>query len=177
MTRREGFVALTGVLLSPLFKIFESVAVPAGFRPDFLLLLAVSCGWSCDVWAAAPAGFAVGLVEDLIVGRALGMRSASLAAAAVTASLLRRVINPDSAVSKILAALASAVVADAASLVILRSAGVELGYQYLARKILPVTVAWAGVLALPMDFIVTRISRALSGLWPARRGRDREAAA
>lgn len=176
MSRREAFMAATALILAPVLKMFESVVLPVSYRPDFLVVLAVSSGWSCDVWVAAPSGFAIGLVEDLLTGRAPGMRSISLAVAALAASLVKRVVSPDSLVSKVLAALASAGVADVASFAILRATGVRVDLVYFLRSILPVTVVWAGLLMLPVDFILTRVSQAFARLWPARR-RDREAAA
>lgn len=177
MTRREMFVVLTAVALAPVLKVFEFVALPVVHRPDFLVVLSVVCGWACDVWVAAPAGFIVGFVEDLLVGRAPGSRSVSLMVAAVAASLLKRVINPESLLSKFIAALSSAFVADAVNYAVLRSMGVALSLNYFARHILPATIVWAGALVLPVDFIIVRISHSLARLWPAKRGRDREATA
>jgi rod shape-determining protein MreD len=177
MTRAEVAIAAAALILAPLFKAFEFVLLPVLYRPDFLLALAVAVGWSSDLWTAATAGFTLGLLEDLFAGRALGTRALSMALAAVTSSFVKRLINPDSVLSKVIAAMVSAALADAASFAILRARGIEVGLIYFVRWIWPVSVGWSAVLVLPVGSITHRLARILSRLWPSEGKQGREAAA
>lgn len=177
MTRAEISIAVAALVLTPAFKVVEFVALPVLYRPDFLLVLAVAVGWHSDVWSAAPAGFALGLLEDLFVGRFPGQRAVSLAAAAAISSSLKRLISPDSALSKVIAAVVSAAAADLASFVILRSGGIDASVTYLVRWIWPVSVAWSAFLVLPVESVTRRFAGLLGRLWPEEGRKGREAAA
>lgn len=171
MTRSESLVALSAIILGIVAKAFEFIALPVSFRPDLLVVLAVSVGWACEFWTSVPAGFALGLLEDLITGRALGSRAISLSIAAATASLLKRFISPDAVLSKVIAALVAATVADVASFALLRAMGIEVGLMNFVRMIWPSTAAWSVVLVLPLDAVNRRFALFLGRFWPAREGR------
>lgn len=167
MTRNEVFVAIAALLQASLMKIVEFVALPVLHRPDLLLTLAVVVGWSSHPWAAAWSGFALGLIDDLIGGRALGVRAVSLGLAAAVSSSLKRLIRPDAALSKMVAASISATVADLLSFAALRGRGSGVTGTYFIRWIWPATVVWAVVLVLPADWVTRRLAQGLGRLWPA----------
>ena len=167
MTRREIASALSAFFLAPVFKVVEFVALPAAYRPDFLVVLAAVVGWSSDVWSAAPVGFALGLLEDLFVGRVLGMRAMSLALASAISSVLKGALNPDSVFSKAISAGVAAAAADIASFSILRARGINVGVLYLLRWVLPATVAWSAVLAVPVGAAANGLARGIARLWPS----------
>ncbi len=168
MIRKEALVALSAVPLAFLFKALEFVALPFMYRPDLLLVLAVAVGWASGFWMSFPIGFVVGLIEDLISGRAPGSRAVSLSLAALTSSLIRRFVNPDSALSKMISAALSAVIADAACFGVLRAMGIGIGFDYSVRTILPASVAWAAALILPVDSMLRRLVAFFGRFWPAK---------
>ncbi len=176
MTRSDLLVALSALVLAPLFKAVEFIVLPVAYRPDLLVVLAISVGWTCEFWTAVPGGFIVGLVEDLLTGRALGSRAISLALAASTSTLLKRFVSPDAALSKVIAALVSAAVADAMNFAILRGMGIPAGLYNFLRVIWPATVAWSAVLVLPLDSLNRRFALLLGRLWPAGEEKRKEAA-
>jgi len=167
MTRRDAGFTLAALMLAPIFKLVEFVALPPLYRPDLLALLTAAAGRSLDPWVAAPVGFAVGLIEDLFVGRALGVRAVSLALAGVTSSLLKSVLDPDSAFSKMLGASAGTVTADVISFGILRARGTSVGLAYLLRYVIPGTLVWALALALPVGAAAERLARCIVRIWPS----------
>jgi rod shape-determining protein MreD len=177
MTRNESLAVVSALVLGILFKAFEFIVLPVAYRPDLLVILAVSVGWACGFWASAPAGFALGLLEDLISGRAPGCRAISLSVAAATSTMLKRLISPDAVLSRVIAALLSTFVADAVSYGILRATGLEIGLQYVLRVILPASVVWSMVLILPLGGMNRRFALLLGRIWPAKEGSGREASA
>ncbi len=176
MTRNETLTIASGILLAIIAKALEFVVLPVRYRPDLLVVLAVAIGWGSGFWASLPAGFGLGLIDDLVFGRAPGSRAVSLAIASVSASTLRRFMNPDSILSKAVSALFSSAVSDVACFGMLRAMGVEVGLQYSFRTILPATVAWSVVLIVPVGGMVRRLSLLLGRLWPANEDVGREAA-
>ena len=170
MTPREAAFALTALFFTPILKLAEFVALPTLYRPDLLLVLTAVISRSLHPWAAAPVGFAVGLIEDLLVGRALGVRAVSLALAGVVSSLLKSVLDPDSAFSKVLCAAAAAFSADAASFGMLRIRGTAVGVVYLLKWVLPGTLLWAAALAVPMGAVAERLARGIVRIWPSSDG-------
>ncbi|MGE5580027.1 MAG: rod shape-determining protein MreD [Bacillota bacterium] len=177
MTRKEGLAAFASLFLAISLKSVEFVVFPVKYRPDLLVVLAASLGWASGLWMSFPLGFVLGLLEDLIFGRALGQRAISLAVASMTASLLRRFVNPDSALSKALVAVISAVLADAAGFATLRAMGIEIGLQYSVRMILPATAAWSLILILPIDALQRRLAGLIGRIVPAGEDREKEVAA
>jgi rod shape-determining protein MreD len=177
MIRNEGLAAIASLLLAVLLKSVEFVVLPVQYRPDLLVVLAASLGWACGLWMSFPLGFVLGLLEDLFFGRALGQRAISLGVASMMASLLRRFVNPDSALSKALTAGISSVLADAVGFVTLRAMGIEVGFQYWVRMILPATAAWSVVLILPVDGLQRRLAEFIGRIVPARGDREKEVAA
>lgn len=174
MTRREALASLSAVLLAVMFKAVEFVALPVTHRPDLLMVLAVSVGWTCGFWTSVPSGFILGILEDLFTGRAPGSRAISLCVASTVTTTMRRFVNPESVVSKAMAALVSTVLADAACFGAMRAAGVEIGLTYAARAILPASVAWSVILILPVDAVARRFAAFLGRFWPAREDKERE---
>ena len=177
MIRNEGLAAIASLLLAVLLKSVEFVVLPVQYRPDLLVVLAASLGWACGLWMSFPLGFVLGLLEDLFFGRALGQRAISLGVASMMASLLRRFVNPDSALSKALTAGISSVLADAVGFVTLRAMGIEVGFQYWVRMILPATAAWSVVLILPVVGLQRRLAEFIGRIVPARGDREKEVAA
>ena len=174
MTRREALASISAVVLAIAFKAIEFVMLPVRYRPDLLIVLAVSVGWACGFWMSFPVGFVLGLLEDLISGRAPGSRALSLALAAMTSSIIKRFVNPDSVLSKLISAILSTAVADVACFGVLRAMGIEIGLDYSIRMILPASVAWSALLILPVDSMVRRLSHFLGRLLPAKEDRERE---
>lgn len=174
MIRKEGLAAISAVILAVLFKAVEFVALPVRYRPDLLMVLAVVVGWICGFWMSFPIGFVLGLVEDLITGRAPGSRALSLSLAAVTSSIIKRFVNPDSVLSKVISAVVSTALADAACFGILRAMGVGIGLDHSIRMILPASVAWSALLVLPIDSAVRRLASFFGRFWPANEDRERE---
>lgn len=174
MSRREGSIIAVAVLLAPLAKMVEFAAIPAIGGPDILVCLAICVGWSCDVWNALPAGFALGLIEDIVTGRALGSRAVSLALAAALAAGMKRVVNPDSLSSKALAALCGTTLADCVTWGILALMGIHIATTHFLRGILVPSALWAAALVGPLEFTVKRLASAVQSVWPApgRTGRE-----
>ena len=119
--------------------------------------------------------FRAGLLETFL-RRALGKGRSPLALPN-DASLLRRFVNPDSALSKALTAGISSVLVDAVGFVTLRAMGIEVGFQYLVKMILPATAAWSVVLILPVDGLQRRLAEFIGRIVPARGDREKEVAA
>lgn len=172
----DSFHIITALLTAVLAKVVESVMLPAVRSPDLLVVLAACVGWSCDLWNALPAGFAIGLIEDLIVGRALGSRAISLAVAAAAVSALKRFINPDSFSSKILAALASATLADLVTWAILRSMRMGIAATFFVREIWLPSALWSLLLIGPLHAVIRRTAAGLQNLWPSSGTKGRETA-
>jgi len=174
MTRREALAAISAVVLAVLFKAVEFVTLPVRYRPDLLVVLAVSTGLACGFWTSFPIGFVLGLIEDLVSGRAPGSRAISLSLAAMTSSIIKRFANPDSVFSKLISAVLSTAVADAACFGVLRAMGIGIGLDYSVRMILRASVAWSVLLILPVDSIARRFSHFLGRFWPVNEDRERE---
>lgn len=177
MTRHEISVVVLAIFVAPLAKMVEFAALRAVGGPDFLAVLAVSVGWSCDLWSAGPAGFILGLIEDLISGRALGTRAVSLALAAFLASGLRRFLNPDSLSSKMIAAFAGTALADLASWAILLSLGIPITYAHFAKSIWIRSALWSAFLIGPVEALMRRAAGSIQSLLPSSGRKGRETAA
>lgn len=95
MNPRDGSVITIALILAPLAKLIEFVAGPAVGGPDILAGLSVCVGWLCDMWYALPAGFVLGLIEDVVTARCLGSRAIALALASLVAAGIRSILNPD----------------------------------------------------------------------------------
>lgn len=167
MSRKDAFTLISAVFLAPFLKVVETVALAPVKRPDLLLVLAASTGWSTGISAAIPAGFVIGAFDDVLCGRALGSRALSLAVAAVLSSFVKNLVNQDSWLAKMVTVAGSAVMSDFVGFGILRATGVALSFPYFLRSILPLGAIWTPILVIPMGFILSRLTRAFSGLWPA----------
>lgn len=175
MSLRDGPVIVVSLILAPLAKVVESVAAPATGGPDLLLVLAVCVGWLCDPWHATPAGFALGLVEDLVVARCLGSRAIPLAIAALLAGSLKSILSQESLSSKTLAALAGSTVADYATWGILAAKGIRIVPLYFVRSIWMPSALWAAFLVGPMHFALMRLAAWAGSVLPPLSGKGREA--
>ncbi len=153
MNKRFGAFLVAALILGlfvPVLKLSEFVLLSPALRPDVLMAISVSVGWMGEPWATAPLGFGIGLVEDVLVGRALGTRAASLAVCACLASLSRKVVNPDLAVSRCLAAMIVSVCGDLLSYGLYSMLGFSIKSSFLFNRILTATAVWSLVLALPI---------------------------
>jgi rod shape-determining protein MreD len=176
MSAGDGFVITATLLLAPLAKMVEFAAAPAIGGPDILTVLAVCLGWSCDIWNALPAGFALGVIEDVVTARALGSRAVSLALAAALACGMKRVMNPDSLSSKALAALGGSTLADFATWGILWSMEIRIAATHFLRAILGPSALWSLALIGPLDFGVRWLARVVQAVWPASGRKSKETA-
>ncbi len=176
MSLGDGFVITATLLLAPLAKMVEFAAAPAIGGPDILAVLAVCLGWSCDIWNALPAGFALGLIEDVVTARALGSRAVSLTLAAALAYGMKRIMNPDSLSSKALAALSASTLADFSTWGILWSMDIRIAATHFVRAIWVPSALWSLALIGPLDFGVRRLARAVQAVWPASGRKSRETA-
>lgn len=171
---RDAFVILASVLFAAVAKIAEAALLPASRGPDLLVVLAACVGWSCDLWNALSAGFALGLIEDLILGRALGLRAVSLTLAALTASGLRQFINQESLSSKVIVGIVSSTVSDLVAWGILASMGMAIEGSHFVRAIWIPSALWSALLIAPAEAVTVRTAVFLHGLWPSsgRKGRE-----
>lgn len=169
MNRRLGTIGLSVaviVIVAPLLKIAEFVLLSPVRRPDLLMVLAIAVGWIGEPWASAPVGFGIGLVEDLLVGRALGVRAATLAACAALASAGRRALNPEPVASRCLVAFIVSGFGDLLSYGLLRMLGFSISPSVLIRYVLPWTSAWSAALVVPFYPLLRRVWRAAARYWP-----------
>jgi len=174
MTRRELFTILTALVLSPVLKALEFSVFPAVNRPDFLTVLAVTIGLSCNGWVALPGGFLIGLLEDLTILRAPGARAVSLAVAAATASSLRRFLSPESLPSRVLIALLGNLAGDLTCYGLLRLMDIRIGFQYFGT-VLGFSLVWSAAALLPVGFVVKRVVNLIFALFPDDSDQDRRA--
>lgn len=171
---RDAFIISLTLLLAVLAKIVESAALPALMGPDLLVVLAGCVGWSCDLWNAVPAGFAIGLLEDVIIGRALGARSVSLALAAASASALRWFINPDSLSSKVIAAFFAATLADFSTWLILGLRGISIPGSHFIKAIWIPTALWSVLLMGPAETAIRKAAGFIGRYFPSSETKGRE---
>ncbi len=168
MTRRHILTLVPALMLVPLLKSLESVAFSGFRRPDFVMVLAVCAGLSFDVWHGLPAGFAIGLIEDLMFFRMPGLRAVSLCVTAGTASLFARAVNADVIPFKIVLSATASVLGDLASFGILRAKGYPFSGSFFVKVILVNSALWSGGLAVPFHFALKRLARLGHRLFPAR---------
>ncbi len=171
MTRRQWHIAVLAIVLSPVFKAVEFVAFPGGSRPDLLLLLVISASLTCDMWDSIPLGFLIGLLEDLVAKRLLGVRAISLAIAAGTVSLGSTALGPDTAVSKLALAFAASITGDAAAFLVLRGLGLPFSMSYF-RTVLMETLFWSVILVIPVNAIMAKLARFVSNILPGKTHRE-----
>ncbi len=162
------------MILAPLAKLIEFVAGPAVGGPDILAGLSVCVGWLCDMWYALPAGFVLGLIEDVVTARCLGSRAIALALASLVAAGIRSILNPDSLSSKMLAALCGTTLADYVTWGILASRGIRIAAPYFFRSIWIPSALWSLALIGPLHFSVRRMALLAGTVWPppGRKGRE-----
>lgn len=176
MNPRDGSVIAVALVLAPLAKTVEFVAAPAVGGPDILAGLAVCVGWLCDLWYALPAGFVLGLIEDVVTARCLGSRAIALALAALLAAVIKSVLNPDSLSSKMLAALSGMTLADFVTWGVLASRGIRIAAPYFLRSIWIPSALWSLALIGPLHFAVKRMALGAANVWPSSGRKGREAA-
>ncbi len=172
MTRREFYTVIVSLLLAPVLKAVEFASFPAVDRPDLLMILAVGLGLLCGPWVSGPAGFFVGLVEDLTVTRAFGVRGVSLGIAALSASALRRFLNPDAFFSRALITFVSVVAGDAVCYGLLRAKGIVVGTAHLQRVLLN-SAGWSFFLTTPISYGLKKAAAALLTVAPGDERPDR----
>lgn len=169
MNRGLGTIGLSAVVIAivaPLLKIAEFVLLPPARRPDLLMVLAIAVGWIGEPWASAPVGFGIGLMEDVLVGRALGVRAATLAACAGLASAGKKALNPEPVVSRCLIAFLVSGFGDLLSYGLLRMLGFSISPSVLVSHVLPWTSVWSAALAVPFYPILRRVWGAAARCWP-----------
>jgi rod shape-determining protein MreD len=126
------------------------------------------------VWYALPAGFVLGLTEDVVTARCLGSRAVALGLAALVAAGIRSVLNPDSLYSKALAAFCGTTVADYVTWGLLAAKDIRITSAYFLRSIWIPSALWSLALIGPLEFSLRRIALAAQSVWPSpgRKGRE-----
>ncbi|MGI6643998.1 MAG: rod shape-determining protein MreD [Bacillota bacterium] len=172
MTRREALTVIPGLFFVPLLKILEFVVFPGPKSPDLLIVLVICIGMTCDVWNALPTGFLIGLLEDIIGWRILGLRAISLALAAGAAAIGARGLNPDSLISRLTLSAVASIVGDAAAFGVIRWMGLPLSPSFF-KDVLFNTVIWSLVLVVPINWGLSSIARFGARLFPSEDSRGR----
>lgn len=166
MTRRDIGLFVICLLLAPLVLLIQYVYLGSARGPDLAIALACAAGWISPWPASGVTGFAVGLMQDLFVGRIFGFSALSLSVAAMSMSWMRGFLNPGMMFSASIAATVSVLISDFVSYVTLRLLRTPINLVFFLKEILPSAVAWAFIMAIPFCFVIRNISNLLLKLWP-----------
>ncbi|HHY68621.1 MAG TPA: hypothetical protein PLB36_02260 [Bacillota bacterium] len=166
MTKRDIALVFISILLALLTLSVKYVYLGGLGRPDLTLGLVCAVGWTCSWPVTLITAFAVGIIQDLLIGRYIGLSALSLLVAAMTMSGMRGPLNPELALSPVLAGALSALTSDFAAYLglLLVKAAVEWGF--FLRGILYFDVIWNVVAVLPFCLLISWISSQLAEVWP-----------
>lgn len=164
---------VTCVLLAPLMLLIQHVCLGTTPGLDLAVVLACAAGWLSPWPISGIIGFAIGLIQDLFVGRVIGFSALSLSVISMSMSSIRGFLNPSMAFSSSIAAVVCTGLGDLVTYVVLRLSKIPLSLSFFVKDILPYSLIWSFVLIVPFNFIVKGISGMLAMLWPA--GKEQEA--
>lgn len=168
MNRQEAFVVGSSVLLlAPVFKILEFTLLPS--RIDLIMVLSCAVGWACNPWISGPAGFVLGLMDDLFAGRVLGVRALSFMIVAILVSSSKRFISSEMLFSKSMVSALCSGIGDVVSLGLFRTLGVTLGSSYVFSTIIPRTMVWTFFLVIPIDIFLIAMVKFLGRVFPGHK--------
>lgn len=129
--------------------------------------LVSAIGWRWGTLAGFVSGFAVGLLEDCLVSRFIGLRAIGLAVTGCVSGGLRQVMDRDALFAMSFAAAMACVAGDVAVYVCLWLLNLRLNPQFLLRRILPYQAASGAVLVVAGDVLVGLLARQY--LWALRK--------
>jgi len=135
--------AVAGVM--GLMLVLETSVLPylavKGVKPDLILILVISLGLVNGSREGAAAGFAGGLLEDLLLGRYVGVRVVSKMAAGYLAGLAGKRVYRDSLLTSVLLVLGGTVISEFLSFALWWKLGSPLALGAgLGSVILPLAV-------------------------------------
>lgn len=135
--------AIAGVM--GLMLVLETSVLPfltvRGVRPDLILILVISLGLLNGPREGALAGFAGGLLEDLLLGRYVGVRAISKMIAGYLAGLAGKRVYRDSLVTSVLLVLGGTIISEFLSFTLWWELGSPLALGAgLGSVILPLAV-------------------------------------
>ncbi|HOA70356.1 MAG: hypothetical protein WBL52_04855 [Bacillota bacterium] len=165
--RLSFFIAYA--LLTPLMLLAQYVYLGSTTGLDLGAVLACSAGWLVPVPASWLAGFGIGLIQDVFVGRTLGFCALSLSLVAMVTSWVRRFLNPRMPFAASIAAMVSTGIGDCVSYAVLRLSKTQLAWEFFLRGILPYSLIWAFALIIPVNLMVNGLSGIIAMIWPDNR--------
>jgi rod shape-determining protein MreD len=171
--RRELVAAVIALVISLPLKLFEFVFLPSIARPDLLMVLSISAGYTAGWNYGIYAGFLIGLLEDVFVGRVLGVRALSLAVAALISASTRDYVTPDAILPRALLSGGSALIGDSAAYVLLSAKGRSVTFRHFVSHILKYGIIWSIVLALPVSYFLYAASKKFEETFPERNPKGR----
>jgi rod shape-determining protein MreD len=166
MTKRDAVLIVLCVLLAFLAMSVEYVYLGGPGKPDLTLGLVCAVSWVCSWPVGLIAAFLVGVIEDIIIGRFVGISALSFLVAAMTMMGMRGPLNPDMVLSPAIAAVISAITSGLVSYAALLSFGTHIHWKFFLRGILYYDAIWSLIMIFPFYLLFRGVSRSLEKMWP-----------
>lgn len=157
-----------GVLAGFPLKLFEFVCLSHGAKPDLLLMLSSALGYLGGWEYGVFAGFLTGFLEDMALGRILGLRPFTLAVSSMITASAKDYLAPEALIPRQFVAAGAIFISDCVSWGLLAASGYSFAADLFLRQIALPGVFWALVLVMPLTYILNWLSQAALRVLPQK---------